>query len=410
LNLKILHPCPQCGGEVSLEETDRMLACPYCRVRLHMTSEGPFRYALNVEKPQGELIYLPYWRFKGIIYRAVAFKIDPQILDATMLALSGIGAPRSLGLRPQTLPTKFALRTLPGAFSKPDMVFDKALVQIEKQVATIKKPEEEYEKAYIGETASLVFAPYYLNKNTLVDAILNKPLGNMPDSAVSAINSTLVKSPNWEPRFLSAMCPYCGWDLKGDKQACIFVCGGCRTAWQPKGTQFKQVAVGTIVGEGEHVVYLPFWRIEPEVEGMELSSLADLIRIANIPKAVQPGWDQIPFVFWIPAFKVHPHLFLRISRQVTTSPFTGEIETVTPPSQTHAVNLPLAEAVQSLKVVLATFGKPHRTVFQRLPRINIKPKKAMLVFAPCVVQGSELVAQELGFAVSRQALIAGKDL
>jgi hypothetical protein len=243
-----------------------------------------------------------------------------------------------------------------------------------------------------------------------VDAILNKPLGNMPDSAVSAINSTLVKSPNWEPRFLSAMCPYCGWDLKGDKQACIFVCGGCRTAWQPKGTQFKQVAVGTIVGEGEHVVYLPFWRIEPEVEGMELSSLADLIRIANIPKAVQPGWDQIPFVFWIPAFKVHPHLFLRISRQVTTSPFTGEIETVTPPSQTHAVNLPLAEAVQSLKVVLATFGKPHRTVFQRLPRINIKPKKAMLVFAPCVVQGSELVAQELGFAVSRQALIAGKDL
>lgn len=414
MNFQIDHPCPQCGGPVTLDETDRLLSCPYCRVRLHLTStKGPFRYAMAPKDAPGDLVYIPYWRFKGTVYKAVPFKIDPHLLDATLVAMSPGYAPKSLGLRTQTQHLSFATREVTGRFAKPGLSFDQALARIENQVQSIRGGDKEnFEKAYIGETTSLIFAPYKIEGNTLVDAILNQPAGTLPDAAKKELESSLVETLTWAPTFISAMCPYCGWDLKGDKEALVLVCKGCNAGWYPQGQEFKQVAVGTLPAKGNEkdVVYLPFWRIVPDITGMKLASRADLIRVANLPKAIQKEWETEDFAFWVPGFKVHPHLFLRASRQVTLTPFTGDIEMKGPPGESHPVNLPLAEAVQSLKVVLATFGKPPRTVFQRLPKIEITPRKGMLVFVPCKSQGGELVQEELGFAISKQALFYGKDM
>ena len=41
---QIEQGCPQCGAPVTLDETDRLLACPFCRTRLYLVPEGHFRY------------------------------------------------------------------------------------------------------------------------------------------------------------------------------------------------------------------------------------------------------------------------------------------------------------------------------------------------------------------------------
>ncbi|MEW5733654.1 MAG: hypothetical protein AB1921_02305 [Thermodesulfobacteriota bacterium] len=412
MNLTIDHSCPQCGAPVSMDESDRLLMCGHCRVRLYVTSQGPFRYCLDVKNGGDDLLYLPYWRFRGIMYKAVPFKIDSQIVDATTLALPESHVPRSMGIRPQTLHMRFAARGVEGRFVRPVLPFPEALETIEKQIQTVRddQVEEVYEKTYLGETASIVFAPFLVSGNTLVDAVLKKPVATLGPQEIGELTGSLAQLSRWSPRFLSAICPFCGWDLKGDKSGVVFVCKGCNSGWSPRGEEFRKILVKTIFSRDEKAIYLPFWRIEVETKGIKLKSYADMIRVANLPKAIRQEWETEPFSFWIPAFKVHPHLFLRTAKQVTLTPFSGEVEEKAPGLKAYPANLPLSEAAQSLKIVLATFGKPLRTIFQGLSRVHFKPEKATLVYAPFSEKASDLVQEELGIAISKQALYYGKDL
>lgn len=395
-----------------MDESDRLLMCGHCRVRLYVTSHGPFRYCLDVKEGSDELLYLPYWRFKGILYKAVPFKIDSQLVDATTLALPHSHVPRSMGLRPQTLHMRFAAKGTPGRFVKPVLPFPEALEIIEKQIQSVRDDgkEEVFEKTYLGETASIVFAPYLLDGNTLVDAILKRPAAALEPQEVTELTGSLAALARWAPRFLSAMCPHCGWDLKGDKSGVVFVCKGCNSGWAPRGEEFRKILVKTIFSKDEKAIYLPFWRIEAQAAGIKLKSYADMIRVANLPKAIRKEWEAEPFAFWVPAFKVHPHLFLRTAKQVTLTPFSGDMEEQAPGLKAYPANLPLSEAVQSFKIVLSTFGKPLRTIFQGLSRINFTPEKATLVYAPFAEKASDLVQEELGIAISKKALYYGKDL
>ncbi|HDH04186.1 MAG TPA: hypothetical protein ENH01_00515 [Nitrospirae bacterium] len=44
--LQVEHQCPQCGGPVILEETDRFMSCAFCRVNLFIVSGDFSRYYL----------------------------------------------------------------------------------------------------------------------------------------------------------------------------------------------------------------------------------------------------------------------------------------------------------------------------------------------------------------------------
>jgi hypothetical protein len=59
----------------------------------------------------------------------------------------------------------------------------------------------------------------------------------------------------------------------------------------------------------ENILYLPFWRIKADISGTELHTYADLVKIANLPKAVQKDWHHNEFHFWSLAFKVKPQFF-----------------------------------------------------------------------------------------------------
>jgi len=41
--------------------------------------------------------------------------------------------------------------------------------------------------------------------------------------------------------------------------------------------------------------------------------------MGNLPKAIQPEWENKSLYFWVPAFKLQPKIFLRLSTQFVIS-------------------------------------------------------------------------------------------
>ena len=361
-----------------------------------------------------DVVYLPYWRLRGTLYSVVPFQIVTQAVDASLLAVNLPFVPSTLGGRPQTLRLRFATKSVEGVFHAPKVPFPSVLAVTEKQISKVQSDstasqQDSFERAYIGDATSIVYAPFFIQGTTLYDAILQQPAGKVPENV--DLRDPSLAAPDWTLNFLSATCPFCGWDLKGETDACAFICKKCNSGWQPRGKEFKKIAAGMVGGgESDDFVYMPFWRIAPEISNLELASFADLIRLANLPKAVKPEWEKEPFVFWTPAFKVPPSLYLRTARVVTCSPFKAAIEEKVPQGPSHPVNLPMAEAIQTLKVIMASFAKPEKSIYKRLAEIQMKPVKGALVYAPFRRNGADLVSDELGFGISRQALVYGKTL
>ena len=89
------------------------------------------------------------------------------------------------------------------------------------------------------------------------------------------------------------------------------------------------------------------------VKGIELKSYADLARAANLPKMIRSEWEGQEVYFWIPAFRVHPSLFLRLSKQMTLFQPAEKTEAVLPNALLHPVTLSEESAAASLKIHLA---------------------------------------------------------
>ncbi|MBN2123834.1 MAG: hypothetical protein JW821_06055, partial [Deltaproteobacteria bacterium] len=150
--------------------------------------------------------------------------------------------------------------------------------------------------------------------------------------------------------------------------------------------------------------YLPFYRIHCEVSGIELESYADLVRIANLPKVIQPDWEKRAFCFWAPAFKVNPFNFLSFSRKLTLTQPRRDWEEELPREALHPVTLPIQEAVESLKITLASFMKPQEVLCPRLGEIHIRPKSFLLVYIPFQEEKHELYQPALRLTINRTLL------
>ena len=83
-NYLVEHQCPQCGAPAILEETERLFACPFCRVRSYLLSRGAFRYFLPAKTPERHtLFYLPYWRLKGMWFSYHMEKTAHRFIDTS---------------------------------------------------------------------------------------------------------------------------------------------------------------------------------------------------------------------------------------------------------------------------------------------------------------------------------------
>lgn len=406
-NFVIQHQCPQCGAPAELHETDRLFTCDFCKVRSYLVPGDVFRYCLPDKIPESrERIFYPYWRFKGMLFFCTANGIRPRFIDVSHQALSCRHFPHSLGFRSQALKLRFATSESNARFLQPEFSLNQIMESFEERFAA-QLPKPIYHQAHIGDSLSLIYAPYYLG-DRVYDGVLNEALGGADLEAVEFFDQK-ARPLRWGLQFLATLCPNCGWDLEGARDALVLMCRNCDTVWQAGKKKLESIQYGSLSGsgpvnEGDEPLYLPFWRIGTEISGVRLQTYADLAALANLPKVRRSHWDNIPFRFWSPAFKIRPQTFLPLATKMTLAEPRRTPESHIPQGSLYPVNLPVREAAESLKVILAGFIKPRQTQYPRLGDIQIRPRSYLLVYVPFFPQHGDLVQPEFHFTIRRSQL------
>ena len=333
--------------------------------------------------------------------------ITNRFVDVSHQAIVTPYFPISVGVRSQAMKLRFVSSDMEGRFLKPRQSFEEIAANFENRFGKA-LPKPILHQAHIGESLSLIYSPFYL-KDKLYDAILDKPVSAKIDEDFN-IDDFDGGSPQWHIRFVSTLCPNCGWDLEGQRDALVLLCKNCNSTWYPVGKKLKQLKFARIQGDDDNTIYLPFWRIRADISSIDLKSYADLIRIANLPKAVQSGWDDVPFRFWIPAFKVRPKLFLRLASHITVSQPREELIPELPGNRIHPSTLPVKEAIETLAITLAGFMKPRKTLMEKFHHIDIDAKSFTLVFVPFKEEHHEFIQHDYQIAINKNVMALSKNL
>lgn len=433
--MQIEHECPQCGAPVTFDETDTLLSCSFCKTRLFMQAPDYFRYCLSPRDPFLEdVYYVPYWRFKGMRFLCKTSGVENGLVDKTFLAAQNTGLPPSLGIRPQSLKLRFAKPGKGAHYLKPAVAFDRSLAETKNTVEyelvrtpesrIVRVSEEDYDivpdvrleikeeriyhETFIADTLSLIYAPFYVRNEKLHDAVTDDALGAAPAAVLEA---DTVKG-GWQTEFLPTMCPNCGWDTISGRDSRTVFCKNCSRAWHvtDKGLSPAVFArLASRVPEGGPTMYLPFWRVSASVTGTVLDSYADFIKFTNIPRVPQPAWENKPFHFWFPAFKSTPPAFLRIARQLTIAGPEGTDE-LFPDAPVVPVNLPLQDAFDTAKTLIADLTLRKKTFLPTMENISIGIREALLVLVPFTESNQELIQSDMNFSLFKNALRLGQNI
>jgi hypothetical protein len=327
-------------------------------------------------------------------------------VDITQLGTSVKGLPISLGLRPQAMKMKFVSKGTAGSFLESSLGVTDML-----DIVGQKTPGsgQLFHRAYIGETVSLIYLPLYVEKETLFDAILNRPIVKLSQSEEEFLSSGMSHT-KWSLFFMSTLCPLCGWNLDGERDSVVMTCSNCNTAWEALEGKFANVSLEVLPEEGKKIVYLPFWRITASATGIEINSFADFIRVTNQPKVVQEEWEDQEMSYWCPAFKIRPTIFVRLISQLTITPKDLKMEQVVPKEGLHPVTMPRSEAVQSLKLTLAGSALTKKDTFPLLPQVGFSMKDSTLVYLPFEDKGHDFVQPRMHVSINKKALEYGRHL
>ena len=367
-----------------------------------------FRYILPHKAPSSEeLIYFPYWRFKGLLFACVSQGVTNKFMDSSHQAVASNLFPASVGLRGQALKLQFVTPETPGRFLEPTLSLKKVLEIFDSRYTkTLEGPV--YTHANIGETVSLLYSPFYVKKK-IYDAVLNQPISSPleDESVIDALNGG---APHWKIQFLPTLCPDCGWDLDGERDSLVLLCKNCNSVWMPLKSKLKKINFAHIPNQSDTVIYLPFWRIKANITGLQLDSYADLVKAANLPFAVQPQWHEDIFRFWALAFKVRPRVFVRLANNMTLAQPRDKMLNAIPKGRLHPVTLPLSEAAESLIINLAGFVKPAKSFYPQLENIKIEPQSFLLVYVPFEVHHHEFIQPDYHLTVNKNMLALSSNL
>ncbi|MEE9420372.1 MAG: hypothetical protein V3W43_12880 [Desulfatiglandaceae bacterium] len=405
MGFTVEQECPQCGAPIGLEETDHLLQCPYCQVKSFLFAPDYFRLVLPHKAPDKEIIYAPYLRFKGNTYACQGQTIGHRIVDITHLGTPVKGLPISLGLRPQAMKMRFVTQDTAGSFLRCSLGVDDVLARAGKRTSGSGRL---FHRAYIGETVSLIYLPLFVHKETLFDAIINRPIVKLTQG--EDILGSADNHPRWRLTFMSTLCPQCGWNLEGERDSVVLTCNNCNTAWEASEGRFVRVGFGVVPGQGEKTMYLPFWKIAARADGIGINSFADFIRLTNQPKVVQKDWENQDMSYWCPAFKIRPKIFLRLLSQLTISQKDFKTKETIPKKDLYPVTMPQSEAAQSLKLTLANSALTKRNTFPLLPQVNFAIKNSTLVYLPFTDKGHDMVQQDIRVSINKRALEYGRYL
>jgi hypothetical protein len=406
---QIEHQCPQCGAPVVLEETDRILTCPYCRVSLYIAARDyTALYWPASSAVSQEIVFMPYWRLKGMSFSCRDMEIQTKIVDMSRLAVPVIGMPFSLGVRPQALKLKFVAPKAAGTFCKSRLTLQDAVAGIDEQLR-LSTPAPCFHQAYIGENASLIYTPVFIHDGRICDAVLNKPVAPLPETGLAGLESC-DQQEKLRLSFIPCLCPDCGWSLEGGKESLVLLCRNCQSAWSASQNSFHKIGFARVSGAAPGSSYLPFWKISAQVEGLQLASCADLLRLNNTPEVITPAREQQELAFWVPAFKIAPDLFLLTAQRMTFFQEQGPFEESLGKEAFHPVTLPSSEAVESITPLVAHSAVPRKEIFPKLPQVSVRLRTATLVFVPFNSSGSELIHTRMPLSINRNALKWGLSL
>jgi len=407
-NWQIEQSCPQCGAPIILSETDHILDCPFCRTRLYLVPDKYFSYYLPPSTKiglQGELFYIPYWRFKGSSFKTTLPALTYRFLDRNIIALESSALRSSIGMRPQALKLHFVTANTKGRFIKPRLTLEEVLPQF------VRNKQKSLHNSFIGEAISLIYSPLILYDKKLYDGILGKPLLTVGADFIETLSSQTA-APKTGIKFIPTICPYCGWDMEGEKGSLAMICKNCNSVWTLQGQKFDRIKAATMIGPlmDENTVYLPFWRIKAKFDGIDLASYADLIRIANLPKAITKDIENSPLHFWSPAFKVNPALYLRLCKQVTVlRPYDYESATL-PQRNLYQATLPIEEAKEGILINLTQMIANKKRDYPKLKGLSVSIEEYRLEYHPFFSKGGEFINPDKGVGISRAALAFGNML
>lgn len=390
---RLRHDCPQCGAAVELEDASRIFACPFCRVRLFIHTQGPAYYFLppRVQRP-GVLIHVPYWRFQGSAFVLDGHGLRHRILDASLLALDTTALPPTLGLRSQALPLSFVQPTTPGVFACPDLDSADFRDRLTRAIPGLGTINGLHISACVGDVLSVVHQPFFQGQE-IYDGLSGQSLG--PGSLAFSLQD----NPGGNVQFTSTLCPQCGWDLIGDPQSLVQTCAHCATAWMAALGGGKRLTPFFAASAEKPARWLPFWTLRVQSPDIPLAAWAEVTHLISLPRVPLPEMDR-PFAFRVPAFKIRPELFLNLSVRASLHPFVMQ-ERDALPTVLSAVTLPQDEAVQALPVVL---GHMDRTLLPRLHSAGLRLVDVRLDYLPVMERGNEFVQPEMNMAIPKQAL------
>ncbi|MCX8069524.1 MAG: hypothetical protein N2738_03370, partial [Thermodesulfovibrionales bacterium] len=373
--------CPQCGGPATIEETDRLFKCNYCKVSLFIIPKEHFKYYLIPKLPETEhTYYFPYWRLKGTAYTCSNSTVTKQIVERSYRAVDLNYIPFTLGYRTQTLKMRFVPTEHEGKFITHEELNRKYIFSIDEGDAFKTEMTPIYHRAFIGDSITIIYSPYQLKGDELYDAILNRKIELFDKSQIETLKN-LRLSEGWQVKFLPTLCPNCGWDLSGQGDTVVFSCTNCDSLWDVTGSSLNKVNY-LFCGEFHRgVKYLPFWRLDVDFNGLVLKSYSDLFKLANLPKVYKQKWNDIKAYFWAPAFKVTPEVFLRLTRQFTLTEETFKLEEINDYlNLVETINLSRVNALESVKITLANISSDRKNFYPKLKEIDVSLNEACIVY------------------------------
>ncbi len=408
MDLTIEQSCPSCGAPLILHEADRILQCQFCDVKNIMVGKNSMRFVLPDNAPDDipreDLLYIPYLRFKGHVFSCRDKEVGYKIVDTTHLGISSSLLPVSLGLRPQAMKVIPATSKITGRFvvqtEKINTIFMRAARLTRKN--TTKKKQRIYHRAFIGETLSCIYLPTYFEDEILMDGVSNREIGKIERGCDLFKTQRFQRA--WEPRFLSTVCPHCAADMEGEYDSLILICHNCMRAWEEKKGQLSDTDWEVLPTRFSDSRFLPFWRITPKVEGEKLSSFADLLRLTNHPIVIQKDHEGAELALWVPAFKVRAKSLLHLAKGLTFSQLKIPLGSRGEMRRSYPVTLPLSEALQTLKSVIAesVLNKSH--FLPKLPQISVEVAGAQLVYLPFCDKGHDFVQEHTGQTIAKAVL------
>lgn len=406
---QIEHQCPQCGAPVTVQETDHLLFCPFCRTRLYFLTGQHSYYCLPTAcSDAADIRYIPYWRFKGIAFFCNESSTVTKIIDTNNIAAHLGWLPYSLGVRPQVLKLRFITPETKAVLFKPQISVKDLYAKIEQQIK-INAFMPLSHRAFIGETVSIIFAPIIMRHGNAFDGVLNRFLASVTETAYGDL-SMFEQTEALHVKFIPCLCPSCGKDLEGEKESAVFLCVNCSSAWCLSESGLKKIEYRVLPCNDAQEEYLPFWRIKARIDGIELKSRADFMHLTNASHLIKQEWEETEFYFWAPAFKISPKPFLRLAQGVTIiQPETADQHDI-PPGSFYPVTLTAKEAAEITLIILSEIVIPKKDFFVKLPEIAIQAESVMLVYVPFQSCGSEFINSKMQMCINKNTLRFGLDL